>query len=401
MKLVQFGAGNIGRSFIGQIFSRAGWSVVFVDVNKKLVDLLNERKYYNVVIKQQDKLDEIRRIGPVRAIHSENKTVIAEELATADLVSTSVGKAALHAIIPLLARGLEARYHYHPDWPLDIIIAENAPGAERLFREVLALELGPEYPLEHLVGLVESSIGKMVPLMKEEDLAQDPLQVFAEAYETLILDRFGFRGPLPGIAGHWPESIQLVDDIHAFVARKLYIHNLGHAAVAYLGFIKNPSLVYIADAVHLPEVRSIAFSAMKESAAALLMEYPHAYSSKELNEHIDDLLERFANRALQDTIYRVGRDLCRKLDREDRLFGAMRLCAAHRLPFHHIAEAYRAALNFTATDEAGHSYPPDIEFLQNIFSRGLNTVLREVCHLNPEDPIDKTVIEEISLNSLF
>jgi mannitol-1-phosphate 5-dehydrogenase len=235
--------------------------------------------------------------------------------------------------------------------------------------------------------------------MKEEDLAHDPLQVFAEAYETLILDRLGFRGPLPGTTEHWPKSIQLVDDIHAFVSRKLYIHNLGHAAVAYLGFIKNPSLVYIADAVHLPEVRSIAFSAMKESAAALLMQYPQAYSSKELDEHIDDLLERFANRALQDTIYRVGRDLCRKLDREDRLVGAMRLCAAHSLPFHHIAEAYRAALNFTATDEIGHIYPPDTEFHQTILSHGLNTVLREISHLNPEDPTDKIVMEEISLNS--
>jgi len=28
---VQFGAGNIGRSFIGQLFSRAGYEVIFIE----------------------------------------------------------------------------------------------------------------------------------------------------------------------------------------------------------------------------------------------------------------------------------------------------------------------------------------------------------------------------------
>jgi mannitol-1-phosphate 5-dehydrogenase len=184
MKLLQFGAGNIGRSFIGKIFSDASWDVVFIDVNEKLVQLLNERKYYNVIIKQEGKSDEVLRIGPVRAIHSSNETVIAEELATANLVSTSVGKAALHAIIPILAQGLKKRYHYYPDRPLDIIIAENAPGAKNFFLEILSQTLGSEYPLTELVGLVESSIGKMVPLMKKEDLEVDQLQIFAESYET-------------------------------------------------------------------------------------------------------------------------------------------------------------------------------------------------------------------------
>jgi mannitol-1-phosphate 5-dehydrogenase len=399
MKLLQFGAGNIGRSFIGKIFSDAGWDVVFIDVNEKLVQLLSERKYYNVIIKQEGKSDEVFRIGPVRAIHSSNETVIAEELATADLVSTSVGKAALHAIIPLLAQGLKKRYHYYLDRPLDIIIAENAPGAKNLFLEIFSQTLGSEYPLTELVGLVESSIGKMVPLMKKEDLEVDQLQIFAESYETLILDRLGFCGPLPGTIGKWPESIQLVDDINAFVARKLYIHNLGHVAVAYLGFITDPSLIYIADAVRLPEVRKLAFSCMKESATALVAHYPQAYNNKQLNDHIEDLLERFANRALKDTIYRVGRDLYRKLDRDDRLVGAMRLCATHRLPFSNIIKVYHAALRFEAKDEAGCYYPSDSEFRPKILSKGLDAVLQEVSHLNPEDPIDQIVMKNIRLNS--
>ena len=50
-KLVQFGAGKIGRSFIGQLFSLSGYEVVFIDVYKPVVEALNNRRQYQVVIK--------------------------------------------------------------------------------------------------------------------------------------------------------------------------------------------------------------------------------------------------------------------------------------------------------------------------------------------------------------
>jgi mannitol-1-phosphate 5-dehydrogenase len=40
-KLVQWGAGNIGRSFVGQIFAKNGWEVTFVDVDAKLIQVLS------------------------------------------------------------------------------------------------------------------------------------------------------------------------------------------------------------------------------------------------------------------------------------------------------------------------------------------------------------------------
>ena len=43
-KLVLFGAGKIGRSFIGQLFSRGGYEVVFIDVFKPVIDELNLRR---------------------------------------------------------------------------------------------------------------------------------------------------------------------------------------------------------------------------------------------------------------------------------------------------------------------------------------------------------------------
>ena len=44
-----------------------------------------------------------------------------------------------------------------------------------------------------------------------------------------------------------------------------------------------------------------------------------------LEAHTHDLLRRFTNRALGDTIFRLGRDPLRKLAPKDRLVGAARL----------------------------------------------------------------------------
>ncbi|HPP75292.1 MAG TPA: mannitol-1-phosphate 5-dehydrogenase, partial [Armatimonadota bacterium] len=49
-KAVQFGAGNIGRGFIGQLFHESGYEVVFVDVVPDVVRLLNEQRCYTLRI---------------------------------------------------------------------------------------------------------------------------------------------------------------------------------------------------------------------------------------------------------------------------------------------------------------------------------------------------------------
>jgi mannitol-1-phosphate 5-dehydrogenase len=417
VKLVQFGAGNIGRSFLGQVFSRAGWELVFIDIDEKITALLNEKKYYTVVIKRDGREDERRRIGPVRALSGGTAAVL--EIAGADIVSTSVGKNALAMVLPLIARGLEERRKIFPYRPLDIIIAENAREAPLLMRTILAGELGASYPLERLVGIVETSIGKMVPIMRREDLASDPLLLFAEAYETLIVDKRGFKGPIPAI-----EALRPVEPIEAYVDRKLFIHNLGHAAAAYLGYRAltrrggtSPSAasgvpafsggadLTIPEALALPGVEDGVQKAMNESVEALLREYPGVFSRDDLSRHIEDLLGRFKNTALGDTVHRVGRDLRRKLGREDRLTGAMLLCAKHGLPFTAIAEVYRAALDFAAPGGDGALFPPDAEFRKEYAldqaaadpaASPVLPVLLEVSGLKREDPADFPVYSALA-----
>jgi mannitol-1-phosphate 5-dehydrogenase len=241
--------------------------------------------------------------------------------------------------------------------------------------------------LRDLVGLVETSIGKMVPIMPREALEADPLQLFAEPYDSLIVDGRGFRGRVPPLAG-----LVVVDDIAAYVDRKLFIHNLGHAASAYLGFLADPGITFVWQALELPGVADGVREAMRESARALAATYPATLSIPALEDHIEDLLARFANRALGDTVHRVGRDLPRKLAREDRLIGACLLAARRGLPFRSIARAVRASLSFKAADEGGALSRADADFHARFAPGDLDRVLREVSGLDPSSELDRIVI---------
>ncbi len=382
--LVQFGAGNIGRSFLGQLFSRSGYDVIFIDVDEKLISEMNQKNEYRVIIKSNDG-DETILVKNISAINANDKSAVFAAVANADFIGTSVGQRALPFIIPSIAEGLKLR---DSNKPLDIIIAENLRDASEYFAAELAKNLPSDYPLEKNIGLVETSIGKMVPIMKQEDIEKDKLWVFAEAYNNLIVDAKAFKQPIPDVSGLAPK-----ENMKAFVDRKLFIHNLGHAALAYLGYEANSKLTYswevLQDKILFDKVKKV----MQQSAKALLIAYPTAFSKEDLDEHIDDLLERFQNRALGDTIYRIGRDLNRKLKKDDRVLGAICLADKYNCEFDLIADVYRAALNFTATDENGEQTKEDIELLENFKKNGIESILLEVSNLSKEN--DSQIINGI------
>ena len=383
---VQFGAGNIGRSFIGRLFAEAGYRVVFIDVDSRLVSLLNERRSYPVVVKQNDRPDQVRLIGGVSAIDGRDREAVIDVLTQADGMATSVGQRGLQAVLPLLAAALELRAANNAP-PLDLIIAENLRSGAAWFRQNLGPLLPEGFDLDSRLGLVETSIGKMVPIMPQDALNEDPLQLFAEPYDTLIVDRLGFRREVPALAGLKP-----VNNITAWVDRKLFLHNMSHAALAYLGYQANPELIYCWQAMEPPAVVDAVRAALLQSAAALNRAYPDDLPHEELSAHADDLLNRYRNRALGDTLHRVGRDLGRKLAREDRLIGACLLAAKHGLPFDSLVPPIRAALKFAAPDEQGRVGEADQRILQAVAERGPRAVLGEIAGLDAGQSMDQRVL---------
>ncbi|MFP4250820.1 MAG: mannitol-1-phosphate 5-dehydrogenase, partial [Armatimonadota bacterium] len=286
-KLVMIGAGNIGRSFVGQIFSRAGYEIVFVDVSQEIVNALNERGKYIVEIKDREPKEIV--VENVRGIDGRDMRAVARELATCRVAATAVGPAALPYIYPNLAAGLVRRREAE-NGPLDVIICENMRNAAEAMYNGVADHLPRDFPVREMLGAVETSIGKMVPIMDEEIREKDPLLVYAEAYNTLICDAEGFLNPIPDVPELAPK-----ENMKAYVDRKLFVHNLGHALCAYFAHLEAPDLVYTWEAVQHPTVGPATRAGMMESGRALIAAYPDEFDEENQREHVDDLLQRFEN----------------------------------------------------------------------------------------------------------
>ena len=372
-KILQYGAGNIGRSLVGQLFSRAGYEVVFVDVDKTVIDALNrERKY---LIQVKDERPEDIWVENVRGVDGRDREAVIQEIATADVMATAVGPNALQYIYEIIAEGIRNR-----DRPLNIIICENLRHMSRLFRDNLMSYLPGEFPLNERVGLVETSIGKMVPIMPAEAKSRDPLLVWAEAYNLLYAAEAGFIGDIPEVDGMIVRA-----NFDAYVDRKLFIHNLGHAITAYLGHLSEPENPYIWKAIKDEAIRAITESAMWESGRSLIQEYPGEFDEHNQKEHIDDLLRRFGNVHLGDTVYRVGRDLPRKLGFNERLIGAARLSIKHKNVPRYTAMGIAAAFFFRAMDENGQLFENDRKFVRELERCGVDHVLTSICGLDPKE----------------
>jgi mannitol-1-phosphate 5-dehydrogenase len=386
-EILIFGAGNIGRAFIGQVFSANGWNVVFADINQNIINLLNQRGSYPVVVKQEGKADRNIIVNKVSAVSVTDKEEIYNRIVNADILATSVGKNSLSHVAPIIAEGLQRRIQDGCS-PIDLILAENIHEGKKMLEIELRKYLPNDFDLRSNLGIVQTSIGKMVPLVTEEDLADNPLAVASEEYNELILDKVSFLNDVPRCT-----EINAVNNIEAYVDRKLFIHNLGHAAAAYIGNQKFPEEKYLANILEDSEVYNFVKAAMNESAAALMCLYPAVFSSKELLSYVEDLLRRFRNRKLGDTVFRVGRDLRRKLNVNDRILGAILNCEQAGTSWSAIGRVFIAALEFSAADETGKSLQSDIDFL--LVCKSGKNFLETQCGLNCINPFEKKIIDKL------
>ena len=316
-KAVMYGGGNIGRGFIGMLFSQSGYEVAFIDVAKPVIEHLNTNRCYPVRILKGDEKTDIS-VENVCAVDGNDMDAAAQAIADCDIMATAVGVKILKFIIPNLVEGLRRRMKSGKG-PLNIIICENLNDANKILEAMLKEQLTEEECrwFDENVGLVEASIGRMVPIQTPEMQDGEPMRVCVETYGFLPVDKAAFKGEIPEIRNMFP-----FEPFDYFIKRKLFVHNMGHATCAYLGGILGKE--YIWQSIDEADIYIIVQNAMEASALALSKKY--GVDVADIFRHIQDLLIRFTNAALGDTCDRVGREPERKLSADDRLVGSYKLC---------------------------------------------------------------------------
>lgn len=308
MKAVHFGAGNIGRGFVGLLLHEAGYEVVFADVNAELIDALAAADSYDVHLVGD--VSETKTVTGFRAINSAtDEEALVAEIATADVVTTAVGPSILRFVAPVIGRGLAARETEAPR--LAVMACENAIGATDLLAAELMDGLPDDGARDELGAraiFANTAVDRIVP-------AQAPdagIDVTVETFFEWVVDRSPFDGNEPDIPG-----AHFVDSLGPYIERKLFTVNTGHATVAYTGFLAGATT--ISQAIGIPTVLAAAEAALMETSAALSAK--HGLDPEELAAYRAKILNRFRNRYLVDEVTRVGREPLRKLGRNDRFIG--------------------------------------------------------------------------------
>jgi len=383
-----FGAGNIGLSFIGQIFARSGYRVVFADIDSRITSRLNRFGGYSVRHVGPSGEDEDIRIEPVETIDAGDRTAVGEVLQQKPLIATAVGARAFPIALRQIADSATGTGRVDLLPSLDIIVAENLRDPAALAEETLETELP---------GIHACSVGKMVPLQDRDPAGE--LVVRAEPFNTLVVDGTDWRGETPKDV-RW---VRLVEDIHAWMDSKMFIHNLGHSACAWRSRAASPGVARIADTLEDPRVFHHVRTVMLAMARIVGAEYEDAFSSVDLAAHVEDLLHRFSNRELGDTVERVGRDLTRKLGRDERVIGSMRLAAkyADRRPGTHDGPDALQVLAAVAQDASRFgldglaSLPSDVALSVEAARDGIGTVIARTAGLDARDPVDRRILDAL------
>lgn len=371
-QVVHFGAGNIGRGFIGALFSQSGYHVTFVDIADQIIDQLNDKKQYQVKLAtdQQESVT-LENVSGLNSLKQEEEIIKAIKEAT--YLTTAIGPNILPHIAPLIAKGLTSRVK-ETDEKLYVIACENQISATDLLEGYILEKLDQDTKanLADKVFFFNSAVDRIVPIQNNEG----SLDVLVEPYYEWVVET---NENIPDV-----EGMTIVKELAPFIERKLFTVNTGHAVIAYLGYLKDNKLTIdqsLEDEGIVKQVKNT----LDETGAYLIKEYQ--LNPDEHQQYINKIINRFKNSYLNDSVNRVGRSPLRKLGPNDRLVRPAVEAKRAGLSYTHLAKAIAAALLF--------NYNEDEEALRlqaMVKENGVPSVLKEVSGLDENSEITKEVV---------
>ena len=376
MKALHFGAGNIGRGFIGKLLADSGVEVIFADVNEKVIDQLKAQRSYHVKI-VGDSINTLENVTNVTGVNSKDENAVIDLFKTVDLVTTAVGPNVLKIIAGTIAKSLIARFAAGNNMPLNIIACENMVRGTTFLKEQVFTHLTPEQQAEaeKLVGFVDSAVDRIVPPVQADE--SDPLLVTVEEFSEWIVDETQFKGQIPAIGG-----MEKTNNLMAFVERKLFTLNTGHATTSYFGKLKGYR--FVKESIEDEGIKADVKATMQESGAVLIKRYgfdPQAHAA-----YIEKILKRFANPFLVDDVDRVGREPLRKLSYNDRLIKPLRGTLEYGLPNQHLINAIAAALAYRNEQDL-----QALELAKSLAENGVAQTVRKYTELQDEAVIERII----------
>lgn len=376
MKAVHFGAGNIGRGFIGELLHDSGYEITFVEVVQAAVDYINKEHCYDIYIinrgYEKKVIDKVRALSPIT-----NEAEVIEAIKEADIITTSVCVDNLAKIAGTLAKGLKARAAAGLG-QVNVMACENAFYATDMLKKAL---------LECKVGVTEAELDASaafpnvavdrIALSSERDGVRVP--EIEESFE-LVIEKNKLTNPsVEPIKG-----AEYAENLGMYLERKLYVFNCGHAAAAYLGYLNGRKTIQ--EALSDADIKADVVGVMNESAELMLKKFP--FTNEELTAFIQKVLKRISIPELKDEVERVGRSPIRKLSAKDRLVGPAVDALKYDLSVDYHVKAIAAGYLFDAEDDEQAA-----EIQSYIKEKGIADAVTKYSEIDKTSPLYQPVID--------
>lgn len=373
MKATHFGAGNIGRGFIGEILAKNGFSIEFVDINETVIEALMSRKGYTIELAEESK-QQIQVANVTGINNQKNPEAVVESVATSQIVTTAIGPNILPFIAELIAKGIQKRKANQVTEKLDVIACENMIGGSQFLFEKVKAYLTQE-DLDYVnqyVGFPNAAVDRIVPIQHHED----PLFVSVEPFSEWVVDKTQMKNPELVLS-----DVEYVDDLEPYIERKLFSVNTGHASVAYTG----ASLGYqtIDEAIADEKVLTTLENVLKETGSLLIAKWQ--FDPQVHQAYAQKIVARFKNPYISDAITRVARTPIRKLGYDERFIRPIRELHDRNLSYQQLLTV--VGLIFNYRDEKDEQ---SVELQKMLQNESLEAVVRKVTQLT-----DETLIAEI------
>ena len=372
---IMIGAGNIGRGFIGALLEKSGYHVTFADVAENLITAINERKSYTVHIQDRECAEwTVTNISGISSAGPELAEAIAGDC---QLITTAVGLRILPIVAKPIAAGIQARKAAGSTQILNVVACENAIRGTSQLRDAVYSNLSEEelaYAKEY-VGFADCAVDRIVPKASFEN----PLDVAVEQYTEWDVEKGGWKGQRPEI-----EGLGWVDDLDAYLERKLFTLNSGHAICAYLGALRGHKT--IVESIADPAIGPLVHQAMWESGEGLIQKF--GFDPEAHHAYIERIFARFQNPFLEDETARVAREPIRKLAPTDRLMKPLMTAYGYGLPVDHLIFGAAAALHFNCPEDE-----QSVELQKAIQDGGVERALEKYTGLKPGDALFTRILD--------